>query len=129
MDKFHIILLALLGVSIIFLGVSAIQTPSVLGTNEKLKYEELQDEEPEVWSGEITPDDMNNIADHDWMSRLKIIDGTNIEGSEKVCLNICGIRCLWLGYTYKSHTVKPGSFLWGDKENAVCGCECYVIKG
>ncbi|MCK5450034.1 hypothetical protein KAI32_04155 [Candidatus Pacearchaeota archaeon] len=123
MDKLHIALIVLLGISIVFLGIGLLKSPVITDASGNVIKEE-----PEVWSGDITPDDINNIADHDWIARLKITDGSKMEGSEKVCLNICGIRCLWLGYPYKSHTVKPGSFLWGDKENAICGCECYVIK-
>lgn len=121
MDKFHIGLMILLGISIIFLGVSSLDSSS------DLSFDSTK-EELEIWGGDVTPDDINNIADHDWIARLKSIDGTGIEGTEKVCLNMCGNRCIWLGYTYKDHIVKPGKFPWGDKENAVCSCECYIIK-
>lgn len=123
MDKLHVSLTILLGISIILLGLGFLKSPADMDVGaEAIK------EKSEVWSGTITPDDINNIADHDWIGRLKVIDNTRIAGSEKMCLNICGNRCLWLGYSYKSHTVEPGSFLWGDNENIVCSCECYIRK-
>lgn len=121
MDSFHKILLGLLGLSIIFLGLSIIKTP--ISSNIC-----AQNEEPEVWSTTITPDDFNSIADVRWFGELKNINSTYIEGSEEVCLNICGNRCLWLGYSYKSHEVFHGTYFWGDENNPICSCDCYIDK-
>jgi hypothetical protein len=121
MDNFHKILLLLLGISIFFLGFSVMKgnISPILNDNKK----------PEIWSTNITPDDFNTIADSRWFGQLKNINSTHIEGSEKVCLNICGNRCLWLGYSYKSHGVFPGTYLQGDNNNPICSCDCYIDKG
>lgn len=108
--------------SIIFLGVSATKQEIQVTNTEKLV------EEPETWSTDITPDHLNKIAAYEWIMRLKVDSTAKIEGSELTCLNVCGNRCLWLGYTYKNHTVEPGVFTWGDEENAICTCTCYVIR-
>lgn len=124
MDKYHVALIILLGISIIFLGLSAIskddQTLPKLTNTENMK-------DPEIWSGKITADDVNNIADADWRTRLRTIDTEKIAGSESLCLNMCGIRCLWLGYSYKNHEIL-GTALWGDNETPICSCDCYVDK-
>lgn len=118
MDRFHIILIVLLGISIVFLGISAISPQSVLKSTE----------EPEIWTMKITPAHLNTIADIEFLTYLKKNSSLEITGDDLTCLNICGNRCLWLGYTFKSYEVEPGTFLWGDKENAICTCSCYVIK-
>lgn len=53
LDKYHIFLSVLLLISILFLGFSTISKDNPL-TDTK---------EPEVWHGEITAEDVNNIAD------------------------------------------------------------------
>ncbi len=123
MDKLHISLIVLLGIAIVFLGIGFIKDTPIISNNEN-----TQKEEYDTWSTDITPFHLNNIADHDWIAQQKTINETYISGSELTCLNICGNRCLWLGYTYKNHTIKPGYYPWGDKENVICGCECYIIK-
>ena len=122
MDRLHLTLLGLLGISIVFLGIVAIQGSPVV------KIDDVTKDPSETWSVKITPDHLNNIADGEWVGRLRLISESNITGSDLICLNICGNRCLWLGYTYKNHTVEQGTYLWGDKENAICSCSCYVKK-
>jgi len=115
MDKFHVILLVLLGVAIIFLGISAIQTPEIseiLETNG----EPAINGEPEVWSTKITPEELNTIADHDWIARLRIIDNTYISGTELICLNICGKNIFFFNIKSfrQEFTLLVRKYIWNE---------------
>jgi len=130
MDKLYIALLVLLGISIIFLGLSVIlkdnQTlPLISETNNEEEVEEGV--EREVWSTEITPKHMVTIISLAYLSRLRDADNSgDIEGTELLCLNVCGDRCVYLGYTYKDSSPLPGRYLYSNNENPICSCDCYV---
>lgn len=122
MDKLHISLIVLLGIAIIFLGMGFIQDTTDIIKAEKEKTEK----EPETWSINITPEHFASISDYGWLGRLKAEDSLYIQGNDLRCLNICGQRCIWMGYDYKNHTSYPDKYLWGDKDSVMCGCSCFV---
>jgi hypothetical protein len=123
MDRLHVALIVLLGISIVFLGIGFFQSQIITEVSANTIKEE-----PKIWSTDITPDHLNKIADNEWLGRLKLTSTSEISGDDLLCLNICGNRCIWLGYSYESHSVYPGSFLWGDKVNPICSCSCYIDK-
>ena len=132
MDKLHITLIVLLGISIVFLGISAMLKESqIIPTFQNDDGDKNSQEETyEVWKSGVTPYELPLLLYEKWVDRLTLeSEGHNkIEITDKVCLDVCGARCIWLGYTYKNHTTIFGSAPLGVKESEVCRCECYVIK-